>query len=257
MIALSFDIEEFDLPAEHGVRLPMAKQLEVSSEGAVAILDLLDGMGVKATFFCTAFFAEQRPALIARMVSSGHEIASHSYYHSKFSTDDLATSRTVLEQISGTAVRGFRAPRMAKISMAELLVAGYEWDSSLNPCFVPGRYNNFSAPRRPFSSEGIMEIPASVSPLLRVPLFWLSAHNIPLGVYKYMCNKALRKDGVLTLYFHPWEFSLALHNETFKVPFYIRRNSGLKLSMRLASLIEYFKVRKAQFVTLSEVAKSE
>lgn len=254
MIALSFDVEEFDLPAEHGVRLKELTQLEVSCEGLQAVLDLLGGMGVKATFFCTAFFAERRPHLVQRIVHEGHELASHAFHHSDFKIEDLAISRDVLQKISGQSIVGYRAPRMAEVSMEQLRQAGYLWDSSLNPCFVPGRYNNFGKPRTPFMDDGVVEIPASVSPWVRVPLFWLAAHNLPFDIYKLLCDSALRKDGLLNIYFHPWEFSSALHISGYRVPFYIRRNSGETLLRRLARLIEHYKRRGESFVTLSNVA---
>ena len=57
MIALSFDIEEFDLPLEHGIRFPFERQIAVSTRGAERILDVLDKHGIKATFFSTLNFA--------------------------------------------------------------------------------------------------------------------------------------------------------------------------------------------------------
>lgn len=50
MIALSFDIEEFDLPLEHGIDFPVERQMAVSRQGASYILDILARHGVKATF---------------------------------------------------------------------------------------------------------------------------------------------------------------------------------------------------------------
>ena len=44
MIALSFDIEEFDLPLEHGIQFPFERQIAVSAEGAGRILDVLENM---------------------------------------------------------------------------------------------------------------------------------------------------------------------------------------------------------------------
>ncbi|MFI3295453.1 MAG: polysaccharide deacetylase family protein [Rikenellaceae bacterium] len=253
-VALSFDIEEFDLPRERRVPISVDRQLEVSSEGLSVILDLLRGMGVRATFFCTAFYAENCPWLISRIVADGHEVASHSYNHSKFDKADLLLSREKLEQLTGLRVRGYRAPRMAEVSPSDLLAAGYSWDSSLNPCFLPGRYNNFKAPVMAYrSAEGLIEIPASVSPLLRLPLFWLSLHNMPLSVYTYLARRALKRTSFLNLYFHPWEFSEQLTNSQFRVPFYITRNSGSKLARRLATFIcSLQRDPLVRFVTLSE-----
>ena len=51
MILLSFDIEEFDAPLEHGVELPFEEQMRTSVEGTRKILACLARHRVKATFF--------------------------------------------------------------------------------------------------------------------------------------------------------------------------------------------------------------
>ena len=54
MILLSFDIEEFDVPREHGVDYdPIRQGMEVSRCGTARILDILRAAGVRATFFVT------------------------------------------------------------------------------------------------------------------------------------------------------------------------------------------------------------
>ena len=57
MILLSFDTEEFDVPKEHGVEIPLEEQVRISTIGTNKILDCLKRNGIKATFFCTANFA--------------------------------------------------------------------------------------------------------------------------------------------------------------------------------------------------------
>lgn len=79
MILLSFDIEEFDMPFEYGLSLSWEEQIRISSEGCRKILNCLSRHEVKATFFCTARFAENAPELIREIGESGHEIASHGY----------------------------------------------------------------------------------------------------------------------------------------------------------------------------------
>ena len=82
MILLSFDIEEFDAPLEHGVELPFEEQMRTSVEGTRKILACLARHRVKATFFCTANFALHAKDLILDIQKGGHEIASHGFYHS-------------------------------------------------------------------------------------------------------------------------------------------------------------------------------
>lgn len=257
IIALSFDIEEFDVPAESGVEIPLDRQIEISTHGLVKILEILDKQQIKATFFCTAVYAMAKPELIKKMIDRGHEVASHSFYHSKFSINDIGESKKILEQITGKKVAGYRSPRMADTNIEELKKAGYDWDSSLNPCFLPGRYNNFKAPRMPHVTKGgLIELPASVSNCFRIPLFWLAMHNLPFAIYKNMCQRSLKKTGFLNIYMHPWEFSDILHDKELKIPFIIRNNSGKKLETKLNRFIEYFKGRGEQFGTLSELAEA-
>lgn len=254
MICLSFDIEEFDAPREYGAPIAFTQQLEISTRGTVLILEMLQGLGVKATFFCTANFATHRPNLIKRIVTEGHELASHSFYHSKFEDGDLLKSKLTLQEIAQTTIKGYRSPRMGAVDVKELLKAGYVYDSSLNPTMLPGRYNNLKEPRSMFSKDGLIEIPSSVSAHCRVPLFWLSVHNLPLWLLQSMMSRAHKKDGYLNIYFHPWEFNEDICSGAYRLPFYIRRNSGMGMIYRLSSLIIYFKDKGYKFGTLSEIA---
>lgn len=47
------------------------------------VLDLLHRHGVRATFFLIAERAQSNPDLVRRMAAEGHEIANHSYRHSR------------------------------------------------------------------------------------------------------------------------------------------------------------------------------
>src|SRR5512141_1203699 len=45
------------------------------------ILDLLDEVGVHATFFILGDVARRQPQIIRRIADKGHELASHGYSH--------------------------------------------------------------------------------------------------------------------------------------------------------------------------------
>ena len=68
---------------------------------------------------------------------------------------------------------------------------------------------------------------SGVSPIFRIPLFWLSFHNFPLFFYKKLAIDVLKKDGYLNIYFHPWEFS-DIKNKKFKLPGFTTKNTGTK-----------------------------
>ncbi|MDR1405965.1 MAG: polysaccharide deacetylase family protein [Prevotellaceae bacterium] len=252
MIFLSFDIEEFDAPLEYGKPLPPEEQIAVSAQGTRAVLAVLARCSVPATFFCTAHFAQRQPALVRRMAQEGHEIASHGFYHAAFSPEHLKTSKEILETVTGQPVRGFRMARMMPVDAAEIRAAGYRYNASLNPTFIPGRYNHFRAPRLPFMQDGLLQLPASVTPRLRIPLFWLAMHNLPFCLYQTLCRAAAERDKYLNIYFHPWEFTDLHPKEKFGLPRYITRHSGQGMLSRLERLTVYLQKHRFPFGCLHQ-----
>lgn len=253
MVQLSFDIEEFDLPLEYGQSIELSRQIAISELGLNRLLDVLEAEQVKATFYSTVIFMEHiSEKTKARLLRNGHEIASHGYYHSKHSDEDYLRSRLRLEKLTGKPVQGYRMARMQAINQSEQLKAGYLYDSSLHPTYLPGRYNHFDKPRLPYlESNGLWTLPASVCPLIRFPLFWLSMHNLPMWLYKRMVGYTARRDGYLNIYFHPWEFA-DLRELEFELPSIIVRNSGKDFVERLRSLIRHLKAKGYTFGTSSE-----
>jgi len=247
MIVLSFDIEEFDMPFEYGKSISFEDQMSISVEGTSLILNLLEKHQVKATFFSTVIFAINAPEIIKRIIKDGHEIASHSYYHSDFKVEHLLESKVKLEEITNTKVIGFRMPRMQPVDEKEIFKAGYVYNSSINPTYLPGRYNNFSKPRTYFKQDGVWQIPASVSPIVRFPLFWLSFHNLPLWLYKIICRITFNKDNYLNIYFHPWEFTDLKDFNRFGFPGYVSKYTGIQMYDRLDNLIIWMKKKNYSF----------
>ena len=252
MILLSFDTEEFDVPREHGVDFSLEQGMAVSKEGIRRILDVLNANGVKATFFCTGNFAEQAPELMQRFVDEGHEVACHGVDHWEPKETDFIRSKEIVERIIGRQVYGYRQPRMFPVVESEIKRAGYLYNSSLNPAFIPGRYMHLTAPRTWFMKDGVMQIPASVTPWLRFPLFWLSLHNLPQWLYHLLVRRVLNHDGYFVTYFHPWEFFDLKDHPEFKMPFIIRNHSGQEMVQRLDRLIRMLKGRRQEFVTYKE-----
>ena len=239
VVLLSFDVEEFDLPREHGAEISLKEGVEVSTVGLRRIMEVLEKTGIRATFFCTGNYVKAKPELIKEIKQRGHEIACHGVDHFRSKTTDISESKKIIEKIVGDKVAGYRQPRMQKINYKELRRCGYRYDSSINPAFIPGRYNNFKTPRKPFEKEGILEIPTSVATGLRVPLFWLALHLLPVGLYVKFSKSALKKTGYFATYFHPWEF--ADLNGYKVVPVYIKYNSGKKIANKLEKVIQKLK----------------
>lgn len=87
------------------------------SRAVPRILDLLERVGVKATFFVPAWVVEHWPALCREILSSGHEIGHHGYKHERYADLDVAAQEEVLERSQaifeeqlGMRAVGFRTP---------------------------------------------------------------------------------------------------------------------------------------------------
>ena len=223
--------------------------------GTNRILDVLKDNQVKATFFCTGNFVENAPEVMQRIMDEGHEVACHGVDHWQPKDTDFVRSKEIVERCTGRKVYGYRQPRMFPVVESEIKRAGYLYNSSLNPAFIPGRYMHLTEPRTPFMKDGVLQIPASVTPIIRFPLFWLSLHNLPEGLYHWMVRRTLKKDGHFVTYFHPWEFFDLKDHPEFKMPFIIKNHSGRQMMQRLDNLIKMLKKDGHSFITYTEFAK--
>lgn len=82
-----------------------------------AVLDELDRLGVRATFFVLGSQVRRAGALTAELVERGHELGVHGDTHTNhlkrpwwWVTDDLRRARDLVEGAAGTEVRWFRPP---------------------------------------------------------------------------------------------------------------------------------------------------
>jgi peptidoglycan/xylan/chitin deacetylase (PgdA/CDA1 family) len=250
IVLLSFDLEEFDLPNECGQALPHREQMRAGAAGVEPVLSLLEKHGITATFFVTAHFADHHAQLV-RDIAGRHEIASHSYFHSRFDLPDVWRSRDRLQQITAEPIYAFRRPRLVETNRHVLQAAGFRYNSSTNPTWIPGRYNNLNHPRRPFRTGALWQLPISVTPRLRVPLFWLSFKHLPRAVLRRAMRRTLEVDGQLNLFFHPWEF---IDLSPYDVPWTVRRCQGQAMVDRLDHHLHWLNQR-ARFVPFTGVER--
>jgi len=109
------------------------------------VLDLFDQHNVKGTFFIVGWVAERFPHLVRDIQSRGHELACHSYWHRtvySLSPDefrrDTQQAKLAIEDASGVAVRGYRAPswsitKACLWALDILAEEGFTYDSSIYP----------------------------------------------------------------------------------------------------------------------------
>lgn len=232
-VLLSFDVEEFDIPLEYNHSIGTDEQMEIGKRGLDALMPVINAHNITCTMFTTANYALQFPETI-KQIAQKHEIASHTFYHSSFQNKHLLESRETLETITCGPVIGLRMPRMKKVDMKEVLKAGYTYDSSINPTYLPGRYNNLNLPRTLYKEESVYRLPVSVSPFIRLPLFWLAFKNYPYSLFRSLCLQCIKNDGYVCLYFHPWEFT---DISNYRLPGFVKNVCGEVLLKRLEKLI--------------------
>ena len=185
------------------------------------VLALLEAHRVHATFFTLGWIAERHPQLVRRIVDAGHELASHGYGHQRVSelgreafAADVLGARRLLEDISGTAVIGYRAPSFSIGSgnlwaFDALAAAGYRYSSSVYPI----RHDHYGMPDSPRFAYtlpgGLIEVPVSTVRLFDRNLpssggGWFRL--LPYRVTHWAIHRVnTRERQPAVFYFHPWE----------------------------------------------------
>ncbi|QPV62695.1 polysaccharide deacetylase family protein [Halosimplex litoreum] len=262
--ALSVDFEHFThLPAYRGAS-GTTDRPAVGLGGVTALLDALDEAIGAATFFTVGELADEHPRVIERIAAAGHEVASHTHTHRHLSEldegerrDELARSRERLEAVTGESVTGFRAPSfdMGPDHFEALADAGYDYDSSVVACrSIPGWYGGeFDAERptaaravEPTAPDGLVEVPVSVMPRLRLPLTgtWIRFFGVS---YTILGMRLLARRGIApVLYVHPWELVDLPAVEGVPSRVYVRTGAYMRRAVRriLAEPFEFVTVRE-------------
>ena len=187
-----------------------------------AILEMFAAADVKATFFTLGWVAQRHPALVRQIADAGHEVASHGWDHQRvFTMDpgtfakDLARARDALEQASGQAVTGYRAPSFsidARNPWAHrvLAEAGYAYSSSVAP-IVHDHYGWREAPRfafRPLEDSALLEIPVTTAELAGRRMAAGGGgffRLLPYAVSTWAIRQVNAAGRPAAFYFHPWE----------------------------------------------------
>nr|WP_201153361.1 XrtA system polysaccharide deacetylase [Rhodothalassium salexigens] len=187
------------------------------------LLALFDDHGVDATFFTLGWIAERYPAMMRRIADAGHEIASHGCHHHRVSSfsqaafrHDVQRAKAVLEDVTGQAVRGYRAPSFSideRTPWAHETLAdtGHVYSSSVHP-IAHDHYGMPDAPRgpyRPVAGSDFLEVPVTTVELAgrRLPCGgggWFRL--LPYAYSAWGLRRATGRDGLAAVfYFHPWE----------------------------------------------------
>jgi polysaccharide deacetylase family protein (PEP-CTERM system associated) len=184
------------------------------------VLGFHRGRGITGTFFVVGELAERAPDLVREIARDGHEIALHAWRHVPLTEldpdqfrEETAKGMALLEDLSGTAVLGYRAPTFSLVPEtawvpAVLADLGFSYSSSVLPARNP-LFGWPGAPRTPYRwPSGLLELPA--------PTAGLGPWRLPYlgGVYFRVLPWAITRTVQRTvgagpcpwLYCHPYDF---------------------------------------------------
>src|SRR5215217_4802207 len=160
--------------------------------------------------------------MVKSLANQGHEIASHGYGHelvySQSPThfrNDVKRAKQILEDLTGMAVLGYRAPSFSISSQSQwalsvLVEEGHTYDSSIYNRFhrshYQSQYNEFFEIET--SSGKIWEIPPSTVNIMGIQIPVAGGGYFRL--FPYAASKAFLKrlqgqGSTFVMYLHPWE----------------------------------------------------
>ncbi|HVN15926.1 MAG TPA: polysaccharide deacetylase family protein, partial [Anaerolineales bacterium] len=151
----------------------------------------------------------------------GHEVASHGYAHQLIYTQteseffaDISKTKKILEDLSGEAVLGYRAPgfsitKKTPWALPSLAKAGYKYDSSLFPA-KRGHGYYLEAKLYPFKIEDLQlyEFPITVANLFSRRICFFGGGYLRLFPYfliQNMAKKVADENRPVIYYIHPRE----------------------------------------------------
>ena len=166
------------------------------------VLDLFSEMNIRATIFVVGDVAKNHPEIINKAVKDGHEIGLHSHKHIPLQLltpdefeQELSGAKTLLQEISGQEINGFRAPTMSLTHKTRWAVpilkrVGFTYSSSVLPAKNP-LYGWDGLPRHPFRwLNSVIEFPCPVTNILGFTIPYLG------GAYFRLFPSIIRKMGV-------------------------------------------------------------
>jgi polysaccharide deacetylase family protein (PEP-CTERM system associated) len=228
--ALSIDVEDYYMVSGFADVIKFGDWHRYESrieKNTHTILDLLAQFDERATFFVLGWVAERYPDLVRDIYDAGHEVACHGYNHRLIYDltpeqfrEDIRMSKDILENITGAAVKGYRAASYSVVkstlwALDILLEEGFQYDSSIYPIHHD-RYGIPTAGRFPHivntTNGDIMEFPPST--------YHIWGHNIPvagggyLRLFPWQLTKAIikgineKEKQAAMIYIHPWEIDV-------------------------------------------------
>lgn len=176
---LTIDLEEWFHVCGAEATLPPSRWDELPGQlpGVLSdLLDLLDRVEARATFFVVGYIADRYPELVREIRERGHRIGCHGYLHKRIYdmtpaefTADLDRAVNAIERACGVTPISYRSPewslrRFCLWAVGILASRGFQFDSSAVPMSLMG-WRKF--PHHPVTIQTehgpIMEVPLTTA----------------------------------------------------------------------------------------------
>jgi peptidoglycan-N-acetylglucosamine deacetylase len=151
VISFDFDAEEVWIGEnpENAERPGTLSQGTYGAKVAVpAILAMLEGLGIRASFFIPGRVAERHTAQVQQIIAAGHEVGHHGYTHTsptklgpEAEENELIKGLEILNSL-GANVRGYRSPAwdFSPYTLDLLVKHGFTYSSNLMDDIKPYRH---------------------------------------------------------------------------------------------------------------------
>lgn len=187
------------------------------------LLDIFSRKNIQVTCFFLGWVAQKFTHLVKEAKERGHEIASHGYSHklayemseNEF-LQDISKAKDIIENISGSAVLGYRAPGFSVTKdtpwfFDKLMEAGYVYDSSVFPAarVFGGLKTDRYAPYIISGNSGqIVEFPITAIEIFGKPFCFFGGGYLRLSPYfiiEKMGLRVIKEKRPIIFYIHPRE----------------------------------------------------
>jgi polysaccharide deacetylase family protein (PEP-CTERM system associated) len=212
------NIQSFHIPDRYINQSEENREIERNTD---VLLEILEEVKVKATFFFVGRLARDIPSLVKKIAQNGHEIGCHNYLHFRIFDierdefkEKLTAAKKDLEDVSGQPVFGFRAPDFSITdksiwALDVLKELGFIYDSSIYPFGLHDVYGIRNAKSCiHLLPNGLVEFPLSTIALFgkRIPFGGGGYFRLyPLWLTNIFLSKLNKGGHPAIFYIHPYE----------------------------------------------------
>jgi len=241
--ALSVDVEDWNNAVVLWIGGRVVPPTAAVVRNTERMIELIEGHGLRATWFVLGEVAATFPGLVRRLVKGGHEIGVHGYHHHRIHDlgrdafrESIRRAKAVVEDAAGGQVKGYRAVAMSLTratwwAYEVLIEQGFEYSSSV----MPSRVARHGFPE---AEVGVHSVRLAGGHLLEVPLTVVSIagvripaagggylRHLPGWFSRWSLKRLERERRPAVVYLHPYELDCEaeLRETTVGLDAHVRR----------------------------------